>query len=317
MNIHKNARLTPRGRELIVARWQAGESPGAIASATGVSPATVYKWLRRFRSEGLAGLADHSSRPHRLQSRITPDQLEQVRALRGERLPYWRIARLTGIPRSPVARAARRLGCHKLPSLQPPVPIIRYEREAPGDMIHIDTKKLGRIDGIGHRITGNRTGQSNKRGTGWEVLHLAVDDHSRLAYSEVLPDEKRPSCIRFLLNALRFFKSHGIKVHRVMTDNGSSFRSYRYAKALRLLHIKHVRTRPFTPRTNGKAERFVQTSLREWAYAKAYAFSAERTAALKPWLDSYNTSRPHFGLNGQTPAQRLAASLNNLAGHDN
>ena len=198
-------------------------------------------------------------------------------------------------------------------------------------MIHIDTKKLGRIDGIGHRITGNRKGQSNKRGTGWEVLHLAVDDHSRLAYSEVLPDEKRPSCIRFLLNALRFFRSHGVKVQRVMTDNGSSFRSYRYAKALRLLQIKHVRTRPFTPRTNGKAERFVQTSLREWAYARSYALSADRTAALKPWLDSYNTSRPHFGLNGQpqssaspllsttsrdmTSRQTLLHTLNQLRSH--
>lgn len=282
MNIHRNARLTPRGRALIVARWQAGESPGAIASATGVSPATVCKWLRRFKAEGPAGLSDRSSRPHRLQTRITPQQLEQVQTLRAERLPYWRIASLISIPRSSVARAAKRLGCHKLPPMQPPVPVIRYEREAPGDMIHIDTKKLGRIDGIGHRITGNRKGQSNKRSTGWEVLPLAVDDHSRLAYSEVLPDEKRPSCIRFLLNALRFFRSHGVSVQRVMTDNGSSFRSYRYAKALRLLQIKHVRTKPFTPRTNGKAERFVQTSLREWAYAKAYAASADRTAALKP-----------------------------------
>ena len=186
-------------------------------------------------------------------------------------------------------------------------------------MIHIDIKKLGRIEGIGHRITGDRTGQSNSRsrkqgGKGWEYLHLAVDDHSRLAYSEILPDEKRHSCLKFLFNALRFFRQHGVKVYRVMTDNGVSFRSKRYAKALRMLDIKHKRTRPYTPRTNGKAGRFVQTSLREWAYANPYGHSDERAKALLPFLHQYNHHRPHLGINGKPPISRIP--LNNLSRHD-
>ncbi len=186
-------------------------------------------------------------------------------------------------------------------------------------MIHIDIKKLGRIEGIGHRITGNRKGQSAPRsrktgGKGWEYLHLAVDDHSRLAYSEIFPDEKRKSSIQFLLNALRFFRSHGIKVYRVMTDNGASLKSYRYQKALRMLGIKHKRTRPYTPRTNGKAERFVQTSLREWAYAKPYHHSDERKQSLLPFLHHYNYHRPHMGIHGKPPISRIP--LNNLLRHD-
>jgi transposase InsO family protein len=186
-------------------------------------------------------------------------------------------------------------------------------------MIHIDIKKLGRIEGVGHRITGDRTGQSAPRsrkegGKGWEYLHLAVDDHSRLAYSEILPDETRRSCLKFLFNALRFFRDHGVKVFRVMTDNGVSFRSHRYAKALRMLKIKHKRTRPYTPRTNGKAERFVQTSLREWAYAKPYNHSSERAAALLPFLHHYNHHRPHYGINGKSPISRIPGY--NLSRHD-
>ena len=204
--------------------------------------------------------------------------------------------------------------------MEPEEPVIRYEKEAPGDMIHIDIKRLGRIEGIGHRITGDRKGQANPRsrkqgGHGWEYLHLAVDDHSRLAYSEILPDEKRKSCLRFLFNALRFFRRYGVKVHRVMTDNGVSFRSHRYAKALRMLNIKHKRTKPYTPKTNGKVERFVQTSLREWAYAKPYESSAKRTESLTPFLHHYNYHRPHFGIKGYTPVSRLPQ--NNLLRRDN
>lgn len=319
MNAHKNARTTPILRALLVNRHKAGETPRSIASAVGVSPVTVYKWLRRYKQEGMAGLADRCSRPHRLQTTALATQEQTVEALRRQRLPFWKIALHVSLSRATVARICKRKGLSRLAALDPKPKIIRYEKDNPGDMIHIDIKKLGRIEGVGHRITGDRKGQSNPRGRkqgghGWEYVHLAVDDHSRLAYSEIHPDEKRKSCIGFLLNALRFFRAHGIKVHAVMTDNGVSFRSCRYAKALRLLKISHKRTRAYTPRTNGKAERFVQTSLREWAYARAYEHSSDRAGALLPFLHHYNYHRPHFGINGKTPISRLP--VNNLSRHD-
>ena len=211
-----------------------------------------------------------------------------------------------------VSRILRRLGLNRLSALEPAEPVRRYERAAPGEILHIDIKKLGKFNRIGHRITGERTGQSNTRGVGWEYVHLAIDDHSRLAYSEILPDETRASCLRFLFNALRFFRSLGVKVERIMTDNGSSFRSHRYAKALRRLRIKHLRTRPYTPRTNGKAERFVQTSLREWAYARAYNTSDERAAELPFWLHRYNWHRPHGSLKSKPPISKLTQTEDNL-----
>lgn len=314
MNVHKNAQLTYHTRMHIVKRYEAGETPRSIASAVGVSPASAYKWLRRYKAQGLAGLHDRTSRPRRLRAQ-TPEAVEaQIESLRRHRLPCWKIATQTGVSRATVARICKRKGLSRLSALEPKPPVLRYEKKMPGEMIHIDIKRLGRIDGIGHRITGDRKGQSNGRGKGWEYLHLAVDDHSRLAYSEIMPDEKRASCVRFLLNALRFFRSHGVRVWRVMTDNGASFRSYRYAKALRLLAIKHKRTKPFTPQTNGKAERFVQTSLREWAYERPYHSSEQRTQSLLPWLHHYNYHRPHFGLKGKTPISRIP--LNNLLRHD-
>ena len=319
MNIHQNAKTTPQMRALIVARRQAGESLGSIAGGIRVSVTTVRKWVKRNDAEGVAGLLDRSSRPHHLQTRATDAQTDKVEALRRARQPFWRIAHEVGLSRATVARIGKAKGLGRLSALDPKPEIIRYEKQTPGEMIHIDIKKLGRIEGVGHRITGDRTGQSNPRGRkdggkGWEYLHLAIDDHSRLAYSEILPDEKRRSCLKFLFNALRFFRQHGVKVYRVMTDNGVSFRSKRYAKALRMLDIKHKRTRPYTPRTNGKAERFVQTSLREWAYAKSYEHSDQRAAALAPFLHQYNHHRPHFGLNGKTPISRL--KTNNLSRHD-
>ena len=207
-----------------------------------------------------------------------------------------------GVSAATVSRILKRRGLNRLSALEPPEPVRRYERAALGEIIHIDIKKLGKFSRTGHRVTGDRTGQSNTRGIGWEHVHLAIDDHSRLAYSEILPDEKRRSCLRFLFNALRFFRNLGVRVERVMTDNGSSFRSHRYAKALRRLKIKHLRTRPYTPRTNGKAERFVQTSLREWAYARAYSTSEERAAELPIWLHRYNWHRPHGSIG--YPARR-------------
>ena len=222
------------------------------------------------------------------------------------------IAAEVGVSPATVSRILRRLGLNRLSAIEPAEPVRRYERAAPGEIVHIDIKKLGKFNRIGHRITGDRTGQSNTRGVGWEYVHLAIDDHSRLAYSEILPDEKRASCLRFLFNALRFFRSFGVKVQRVMTDNGASFRSFRYAKALRRLRIKHLRTRPYTPRTNGKAERFVQTSLREWAYACAYNSSDERAAELPVWLHRYNWHRPHGCLGSKPPISRLALTEDNL-----
>ncbi len=319
MNVHKNAKLTPLGREQIIRRKAAGETAGAIAAALGVSPVTVRKWIGRYEAEGMAGLQDRSSRPHRLRGKTGKEQEDAVEALRRQRMPFWKIAASVGLSRATAARIGKAKGLSRLSALEPKAQIVRYEKEAPGDMIHIDIKKLGRIEGIGHRITGDRKGQANPRsrkqgGHGWEYLHLAVDDHSRLAYSEILPDEKRKSCLRFLFNALRFFRRYGVKVHRVMTDNGVSFRSYRYAKALRMLKIKHKRTKPYTPKTNGKAERFVQTSLREWAYAKPYETSAKRLESLTPFLHHYNYHRPHFGIEGNTPVSRLPQ--NNLLRHD-
>jgi transposase len=297
-------------RAIIISRILAGETPRSISSAVGVSPATIYKWLRRFKNEGATGLNDRSSKPHKLRTAVTLEQRRQIEALRRARQPFWKIAQAIGLSVATVARIGKDIGLSRLSALNPKPDIIRYEKAAPGDMIHIDIKKLGRIEGIGHRITNNRVGQSNPRarkkgGKGWEYLHLAVDDHSRLAYSEIFPDEKRSSCVKFLFNALRFFKKHGIKTQSVMTDNGVSFRSHRYAKALRRLKIKHKRTRPYTPQTNGKVERFVQTSLREWAYAKPYQHSDERTAQLTRFLHHYNHHRQHFGINGNTPISRI------------
>ncbi len=235
-----------------------------------------------------------------------------VEALRRQRHTGKQIAAEVGVSAATVSRILKRLCLNRVSALEPAEPVRRYERAAPGEIIHIDIKKLGKFNRIGHRITGNRTGQSNTRGVGWEYLHLAIDDHSRLAYSEILPDEKRASCLRFLFNPLRFFRSLGVKVRRVMTDNGSSFRSFRYGKALRLLSIKHLRTKPYTPRTNGKAERFVQTSLREWPYARAYNTSDERAAELPVWLHQYNWHRPHGSLKLNPPISKLTLTQDNL-----
>jgi transposase InsO family protein len=314
MNVHKNARLTYHSRCHIVKRWEAGDTPRSIASAVGVSPASVYKWLRRYKLEGFAALRDRTSRPHKLYRPTSSELQTQVETLRCTRMPCWKIAIRLGLSRATVARICKRRGLSRLSSLEVKPPVIRYEKQAPGEMIHIDIKKLGRIKGVGHRITGRQKGYNNKKAIGWEYLHLAVDDHSRLAYSQILPDEKKESCVRFLFNALRFFKSHGITVQRVMTDNGGGYRSHAYARAMRRLHISHKFTRPFTPRTNGKAERFVQTSLREWAYAQSYQSSGERQAQLLPFLHHYNYHRTHFGINGQTPISRL--SVNNLSRHN-
>jgi len=301
MDIHDNARTTRHSRMLMVDRLASGWTVAAVAQAQGISPRTVRKWRDRHTVEGEAGLADRSSRPHHSPRRLaTPIEAEIV-ALRRQRLTSPAIARQLHWPVSTVGHVLRRAGLGRLSKLDPRPTVVRYQRETPGELIHIDIKKLGRIDGIGHRITGDRTGQSSKRGTGWEYVHVAVDDASRLAYTELLPTERKESAVPFTTRAIAWFAKHGVIVERIMTDNGSAYKSFAFRDLLAERGIKHKRTRPYTPRTNGKAERFIQTSLREWAYARAFESSATRHAAMLPWIAGYNSDRPHSALGGRSP----------------
>ena len=312
MNVHKNARLTPRGRERIVEFDASGQTPKAIAQAVGVCPRTVRKWLKRHESEGVAGLQDRSSRPHRL-NRPTPKPIvERIEVLRRLRLTGKAIAAEVGVSEATVSRVLRRLGLNRLSALEPE-PVRRYERDNPGELIHIDIKKLGKIGSVGHRITGRCTGTVNRHlGIGWEFVHVCIDDHSRIAFSRVMRDERKQSAIAFLKAAVAYYESLGVKIERVMTDNGSCYRSKAFGKACKRLGLKHIFTRPYTPKTNGKAERFIQTSLREWAYARAYNTSDERTAELSRWLHRYNWHRPHGSIGSMPPISRLALTGNNL-----
>ena len=311
MNVHKNARLTPAGRALLAERVESGWPMKAAAEAAGVSRRTGYKWLGRHRLGGERRHHDRSSAPRRCPRETPKPLLAQIERLRRERLTGPAIAARLGMPRSTVGAILRRLRLGKLKALEPRPPVIRYERSQPGEMIHLDIKKLGRFQVEGHRVTDDRrAGRSRK--AGWDFLHVCVDDASRLAYTEILPSEGQHDATAFLERALAWLGRNGVTVERVMTDNGSAYRSRLFAEALRKAKARHVRTRPYTPRTNGKAERFIQTSLREWAYARPYASSQHRTAAIGPWTDSYNTARPHSGINGLTPWQRV----NNLLGND-
>lgn len=313
MNVHKNARLTPQGRALLVRRIrQEGWRVRDAAAAAGISLRSAFRWLARHRAGGELALQDKSSAPARCPHRTDADTTAAIERLRGHRMTAPQIAAQLNLPRSTVGAVLRRLGLGKLSALDVKPPAVRYERDKPGELIHIDIKKLGRIDGVGHRITGDRTGQSNKRGTGWEYLHVAIDDASRLAYSEILPSERADSAIAFAQRALDWFARFGLSVERIMTDNGSAFKSFAYRDLLADKGIRHKRTRPYTPRTNGKAERFIQTSLREWAYANAYQTSAQRNRALAPWISKYNSQRTHSGIGHRTPLDRL----NNLLGFD-
>ena len=316
MNVHKNARLTPRGRERIVRQVASGQTPKAVSEAAGVCPRTARKWVERYRREGLAGLHDRSSRPHRLYRPTPQAVVDAIAALRRQRCTGKQIAAQVGVSPATVSRILRRLGLNKLSALEPAEPVRRYEREHPGEMIHLDIKKLGRIDGIGHRITGDRRGQSNRRsrgqGLGWEFVHVAIDDASRIAFAKVMTSERKRSATAFLKAALAYYDSLGIKVERVMTDNGSCYKSFAFRRLCKRLGLKHVRTRPYTPKTNGKAERFIQTCLREWAYAQAYQHSRQRTEQLPYWLHRYNWHRPHTGIGAKTPISRLGLSGNNV-----
>jgi transposase InsO family protein len=305
--MHQNARTTRHRRMLMIERLQGGWPVPAVAAALGVDPKTVRKGRDRYAAEGAAGLRDRSSRPHHSPTRLDAGVAAEIERLRRQRLSGPAIARRLGRPVSTIGAVLRRRGLGRLASLEPRPPVIRYERAHPGELIHLDIKKLGRIAGLGHRITGDRRGQSAKRGTGWEDLHVAVDDASRLAYTELLPDEKKESATAFLIRALGWLERHGVTVARVMTDNGSCYRSGLFRQTCAAAEARHIRTRPYTPRTNGKAERFIQTCLREWAYASPYHTSVERAAAMPAWLCDYNTQRPHSALDGKPPISRLAA----------
>lgn len=313
MNIHKNAPLTPKGREVMVrAVMDGGLTQAAAARQFNTSPKTVGKWVKRFKEGGVDGLRDRSSRPHSSPSQTPPATCTSIEALRRQRRTGQQIAAEVGVSPATVSRVLRRLGLNRLSALEPAAPVRRYEREHPGEMIHIDIKKLGRFNRIGHRITKDRRGQSNSRGVGWEYVHVAIDDHSRVAFAKVMPNERKTSAVAFLKEAVAYYDSLGVKVQRVMSDNGSCYRSSTFRRTCKRLGLKHIRTRPYTPKTNGKAERFIQTSLREWAYAQAYPNSGERRAELPIWLHRYNWHRPHAGIDDKTPISRLGLAGNNV-----
>ena len=313
MNVHKNARLTFHSRAEMVRRvLEEGQTPKAVATAFGVCGKTVRKWLDRYQDEGPDGLYDRPSRPNRLY-RPTPEAVcRRIVALRRERRTGAQIAAETGVSPATVSRILKRHGLNRLKDLEPAEPVRRYQRERPGELIHIDIKKLGRFERPGHRVTGDRTGQSNSRGVGWEYVHVCIDDRSRVAFSQILPDERKGSAVAFLKTAVAYYESLGISVERVMTDNGSCYISKDFAKACQKLGLRHIRTRPYTPKTNGKAERFIQTALREWAYAKAYPNSDQRAQELPAWLHRYNWHRPHGSLKANTPISQLGLSEDNL-----
>jgi transposase InsO family protein len=305
MNAHKNARTTPRSRAMMVTRVIEEHWPvNAVALAFGVSERTVYKWLARYREEGMAGLQDRRSVAHRRPHALGPAWLALIRLLRHAKLVAAEIAARLPVARSTVSAALKRLGLARLRYLNPPPPVQRYEWGRPGELVHMDTKRLGRIERPSHRVTGNR--RDSVRGAGWEYAHVAIDDCSRFAYVEILPDEKRYTATAFWLRAVREFRRRSIKVQRVLTDNGGAYRSRPFRKACRWLGITTKRTRPYRPQTNGKAERVIQTLLRKWAYARTYTTSEHRRAALTTWLRYYNEERPHASLHRKTPISRLA-----------
>lgn len=313
MNSHKNARLTVYGRLILVRRiTEDGLRVAEAAHAAGVSVRTAYKWLRRYQQEGEAGLMDRSSRPCHSPRATSVAVRESVASRRRQRQTYRQIAQALGIGHSTVARILQRAGLNRLSALEPAKPDNRYEHDAPGDLLHLDIKKLGRFQRPGHRVTGKRRHNGPK--PGWEYVHVAIDDHSRISFSTVHEDETAVSACRALLAALRYYKSLGIRIRALLTDNGSAYKSRRFKRLCRRLGIKHRRTRPYRPRTNGKAERFIQTALREWAYARSYESSDQRRAHLIRWQHNYNWHRPHASLDYNPPISRVGCSLNNLLG---
>lgn len=303
MELHKNARTCPASRMLLIQRIQAGIPVTSAAEAAGVSRRTASKWKGRYQKAGAAALVDRSSRPHRSPRQTPLVVVEEILRLRRRRQTGPQIASRVGSSPATVARVLAREGLSRLKNLDPKQPVRRYQRDRPGELIHIDTKKLGRIQVIGHRITGNR--RQRGRSAGWEFVHVAVDDASRLAYAEVLANQRSPTAAAFLRRLVAWYSSHGVKVTGIMTDNGSCYRSHRFASACRRLGLRHLLTRPYHPCTNGKAERFIQTLLRGWAYYRPYPTSIHRTLRLPKFLTYYNQRRPHASLARQTPVARL------------
>jgi transposase InsO family protein len=313
MKLHGNARTCVHSRLLIVERvLEQRWAIAAAAEAAGVSERTAAKWLARYRAEGRAGLRDRSSAPKRIPRRTPAERVRAIELLRRLRMTAVEIAAVLRMPLSTVSAILKRIGLGKRSRLEPPEPPNRYECARPGELLHIDTKKLARFDRPGHRLLGRGRGRF-ETGAGYEYLHVCVDDHSRLAYAELLPDERAGSAVAFLARALAFFAARGVQCERLLTDNGSAFISHRYRHACQALGLRHTRTRPRRPRTNGKAERFIRTLLNDWAYGRLYADSDERARALPLWLNHYNYRRPHGSLGHKPPSSRL----NNVSGNYN
>jgi transposase InsO family protein len=321
MKLHANARTCPHSRLVAVKRvLEQGWTLTAAAEAAGVSVRTISKWLRRYRELGERGLLDRSSAPRSVPSRTDERRVAVIAGLRRLRMTAAEIAETLGMPLSTVSGIVTRIGLGRLSRLEPQEPANRYQRRHAGELIHVDVKKLGRISGgAGHRVTGNRRSQGSSghsaRTTGWEYVHIAIDDATRLVYVEILTDEKAVTAAGFLRRAVAFFRGFGIRVERVMTDNGSAYVSTLHALACKTLGIRHLRTRPYRPRTNGKAERFIRTLLAGWAYGAVYRDSDQRTRALAGWIDYYNRRRPHSSLNRQAPIEHLhTLNRNNVLG---
>lgn len=313
MNIHKNARLTPlRREEMALAVLGGALTKAQAARVYGVTSKIVSRWTERHKSGGHVAMMDRTSRPKVSPRRIDQALAERIIALRRKRLTGKHIAMETGVSPATVSRVLKRAGLSRMKNIEPAEPIVRYEYSKTGGLIHLDIKRLGRFDRVGHRITGDRTGQSNSRGVGWEYVHVCIDDASRIAFTDIFPDEKAISAIAFLKAAVAYYLSLGITVTRVMTDNGSCYKAKDFAKACKALGLKHIRTRPYTPKTNGKAERFIQTAWREWAYARAYPSSDYRKSHLPNWTHMYNWHRPHGSLNSKPPISRLGLTEDNL-----
>jgi transposase InsO family protein len=306
MELHGNARLTPHGRTLMCRRVrEEGWTVAEAAEAAGCSERTCYRWLSRY--DAGEAMSDRSSAPHRVPGKTSPQLTDLIEQLRRCRKTSVEIAAELGLATSTVCAVLKRLGLNRLSRLEPPEPANRYCRRHPGELIHIDVKKLGKFAQPGHRVTGRGKGTHANRGIGWEFVHVAIDDTSRLAYVEILDDEKGATCVGFLRRAIGWFAAHGVTVQRVMTDNGTGYRSKVHAAAVAELEIRHLRTRPYRPRTNGKAERFIQTLQVEWAYAASYSDHWQRRRALLPWLSYYNCRRPHSALGHKTPISRIQA----------
>jgi len=312
MDMHKNARTTPHSRALLAQRVAGGQSAAAVARDFGVSERTVHKWVGR-AADGSGALDDRSCRPRSSPRAISTGLVVEIERLRRLRWTGAVIAEAVSLSRATVARTLGQLGLSRLSALEPPVPVRRYQWARPGQLVHVDIKKLGRIGQIGHRITGDR--RDRVRGIGWEFVHVCIDDCSRLAYAEVLPNELGATVAAFLRRAVAWYRRRGVQIQRVLSDNGAGYRSRIVAAVCAALSLAHRFTRPYTPRTNGKAERFIQTLLREWAYPIAYVSSAQRTAVLPRWLHYYNWHRRHTALNGHPPIARVAQEDNLLRLH--